>query len=98
MHVLVLRVDLHLPDAQSLKARRSIVQSIVRTIDGWKGVGAAEVGGSDTWQRAVIGVTVVGGSVSHVESVAEAVDRHVWSQQGADVLGIERNWWEEEDS
>ncbi len=92
VEVLVIDIDLHLPLASNLKAKRSVVQSIVRTIDGWKGVGAAEVGFLDKWQRSRIGVSIVGGSVSHLEDVAAAVERHVWSIGNADVLSIEQRW------
>lgn len=92
VEVLVIDIDLHLPQAASLKAKRSVVQSIVRTLDGWKGVAAAEVGFLDKWQRSRIGVSIVGGSVSHLEDVAAAVERHVWSVGDADVLSIEQRW------
>lgn len=92
VEVLVIDIDLHLPLAASLKAKRSVVQSIVRTLDGWKGVAAAEVGFLDKWQRSRIGVSIVGGSVSHLEDVAAAVERHVWSVGDADVLSIEQRW------
>ena len=44
VEVLVIDIELHLPHASDRKAKRQVVQSIVRTLDGWKGVGAAEVG------------------------------------------------------
>lgn len=92
MEVLIIDVDLRLPMAQSLKAKRSIVQSIVRTLDRWKGVGVAEVGYMDTWQRTRIGVAIVGGSVSHLTEVAASVERHLWSVPDVEVLSLERTW------
>ena len=96
IEVLVIDIELHLPMVSNLKAKRSVVQSIVRTIDGWKGVGAAEVGFLDKWQRTRIGVSIVGGSVSHLDDVAAAVERHVWSVPGVDVLSIDQRWVEQE--
>lgn len=92
VEVLILDIELHLPLASNLKAKRSVVLSIVRTLDGWKGVGAAEVGYLDKWQRSRIGVTIVGGSVSHLEDVAASVERHLWSVPDAEVLAIEERW------
>lgn len=92
VEVLILDIELHLPLASNLKAKRSVVLSIVRTLDGWKGVGAAEVGYLDKWQRSRIGVSIVGGSVSHLEEVAASVERHLWSVPDADVLSIEQRW------
>lgn len=92
MQVLALRVDLHIPDAQSLKAKRSVVQSIVRTLDGWTSVAAAEVDGQQKWQRAVVGVSIVGAEPRHLEEIADRVERMVWAAAGAEVLGIDREW------
>ncbi len=92
VEVLVIEIELHLPHVSNLKAKRSIVQSIVRRLDGWKAVAAAEVGFLDTWQRTLIGVSIVGGSVSHLEQVAASVERHLWSAPDAEVLSIEERW------
>jgi uncharacterized protein YlxP (DUF503 family) len=80
--------------AQSLKAKRSIVQSIVRTIDGWKSVASAEVGYLDKWQRAELGFAIVSGSARHASEVADAVERFVWSQADVEVTSINRSWTE----
>lgn len=96
VEVLVIDIELHLPHASDRKAKRRVVQSVVRTLDGWKGVAAAEVGFTDKWQRTRIGVSIVSGSVSHLDEVAAAVERHVWSVPDADVVSIERQWVDRE--
>lgn len=78
----------------SLKAKRSVIQSVVRTIDRWKSVGVAEVGHLDSWQRSQLGATVVAGSVSHAEDVADAIERRIWATPDVTVLSIDRDWWE----
>ncbi|MEZ5377850.1 MAG: DUF503 domain-containing protein [Acidimicrobiales bacterium] len=92
LHSVTLCAELHLPVAQSLKAKRSIVQSIVRTLDGWTGVGASEVGHQDLWQRTAIGIAVVGSSAASVEERADAVERYVWSRPDIEVLEITWSW------
>jgi uncharacterized protein YlxP (DUF503 family) len=57
-------------------------------------VATAEVDHQDKWQRAAIGVAVVGASVTHVEEVADAVERFVWSFPEVEVLDAERSWVE----
>lgn len=96
MHVLALRADLLVPQAQSLKAKRSVILSMVRTLDGWSSVGAAEVGAQEKWQRSVVGVSVVGGDPSHLTEIADRVERHVWSAPGVEVLSIDREWLEQD--
>lgn len=94
MHVLVAEIELHVPSAQSLKAKRSVVTSIVRNLDQLHGVGAAEVDHQDLWQRTTIGVSAVGSSPAHIESVMDQVERYIWSRTEVEVLDIERSWWE----
>lgn len=94
MHVLVIYLELHIPAAQSLKAKRSVITSLVRQIDQIHGVAAAEVHHLDVWQRAGLGVSIVGGTVTHVEQVADTVERKVWSRTDADVITTERSWWD----
>ena len=78
--------------AQSLKAKRSIVRSIVRTVDGWTSVASAEVGYLDKWQRAELGFAVVSGSAAHAREVADSVERFVWAQTDIEVTSIDRSW------
>ena len=96
MFVLVAEIDIHLPSSGSLKEKRSVVTSIVRNLDQMHGVAASEVDHLEVWQRSSIGVAVVGGEVSHVESVMDGVDRYVWSRPEIEVLEIHRSWWEED--
>lgn len=95
MHVLVVRADLHIPAAQSLKAKRSVLLSIIRHLDQIPGVGAAEVGHHDKWQRAEIGVTVVGNTVARVDEVADGIERYLWSRNEIELVDLVRSWWEE---
>jgi uncharacterized protein YlxP (DUF503 family) len=94
MHVLVAEIDIHLPAAGSLKEKRSVVTSIVRNLDQMHGVAASEVDHLDLWQRAAIGVAVVGGDPGHVSSVMDGVDRYVWSRTEIEVLDFSTSWWE----
>ncbi len=96
MHVLILRADLHLPVSQSLKAKRSAVTPMLRHLDSQTGVAAAEVDHVDKWQRTTLGVSVVGGSVSHLERVMDDVERYLWSRPDVEVLELVRSWWDEE--
>jgi hypothetical protein len=55
-------------------------------------VSVAEVDHQDQWQRAGVGVAVVGSSAAQVEEVLDAVDRFVWSHPEVEVLSTERSW------
>ncbi len=94
MYVLVAEIDFRVPQSQSLKEKRSVVQSIVRNLDQMHGVGAAEVKFQEDHQRVLLGASAVGDSVGHVESLIDALERYVWSRTEIEVLEIQRSWWE----
>ena len=94
MFVLALDLDLHLPACRSLKAKRAVVRPVTEGLRTRFRVAVAEVGEQDRWQRARIGVAVVGGTEAHVRDVMDEVERFVWSQPGLDVLSAERTWLE----
>lgn len=95
MHVLVAAVDIHLPAAQSLKEKRSVVQSLVRQLDQRNGLAASEVAHHDLWQRCGLGVVAVSGSDRHATEMMDDAERYVWSRPEVDVLAFDRSWWEE---
>lgn len=53
---------------------------------------AAEVAHQDRWQRTVLGLAAVAGSVGHVSDVLDQVERFIWSNPDVEVLGAERHW------
>lgn len=94
MYVLALEIDLHLPDAMSLKAKRAVVKSLVEGARRRYGVSAAEVGFQERWQRTRLGFAVVASSEYHAREVLDQVDRFVWSFPEVQVLATERRWLE----
>ena len=73
MVVGVLHIEVHLPRAQSLKDKRSVVKSLKDQIRGRFNVAVAEVEANDLWQRATIGVSAVGGDRTYVEGLLHEV-------------------------
>ena len=90
-----MEIDLHLPACRSLKAKRAVLRPIVEGLRSRFRVSVAEVGDQDLWQRANIGVAVVGGTTSHVEDVMDEIERWVWAQPGIEVLSMDRIWMED---
>jgi uncharacterized protein YlxP (DUF503 family) len=92
MHVLALEVDIHLPAAQSLKDKRSLVKPLLEGARRRFGVAVAEVDSQDLRQRAQLGFAVVADSERHAVEVMDQVDRFVWSHPEIEVLSSERRW------
>lgn len=53
-------VELHVHGSRSLKQKRGVVRSISQRVRNRFNVSIAEVGGQDTWQRAVLGLSASG--------------------------------------
>ena len=92
LHAATLAIDLHVPDARSLKAKRAAVRPIVEGLRNRFSVAVAEVDHQDRWQRAGLGVAAVGSSVGHVAEVLDSAERFVWSHPEIEVISIERCW------
>ena len=75
--VALLLVDLHFPDAGSLKAKRKDVASIKAQLHGRLGAAVAEVSGQDTWQRTTLSVALTSGSPHELGRAADRVERFV---------------------
>jgi uncharacterized protein YlxP (DUF503 family) len=87
-----LSIDLHIPEARSLKAKRAVVKPIVEGLRRRFRVAVAEVDHQDQWQRAGIGVAAVASSPAHVADILDEVERWVWSNPDVQVLSMERTW------
>lgn len=60
MLVGTLRLEVHLPAADSLKAKRSVVNHVKERVRHRFNAAIAEVGHQELWQRTTLGVAVVG--------------------------------------
>ena len=94
VHVAALEVNLHIPDAHSLKDRRQVVRSILAVVRERFHVSAAEVGGQDTWQRATLGFAVVASAARIAEETIDELERYLWSRTEIEVLDAELHWLE----
>jgi hypothetical protein len=74
-YVALLLIELHFPDAGSLKAKRKDLASIKALLHGRLGVTVAEVDHQDLWQRATLAAAVTGGSITQVDQAADRVER-----------------------
>jgi uncharacterized protein YlxP (DUF503 family) len=64
-------VELTIHGSQSLKQRRGVVRSISQRVRNRFNLAVAEIGGQDTWQRAVLGLSAVGGDAVRVRKVLD---------------------------
>lgn len=93
MVVGVLRLELHVPEAQSLKDKRSVIKRIKDQLRGRFNVAVAEVDANETWQRATVGVSAVGGQRAYVEGLLVEVTEWLRATRLVELIRVEQECW-----
>lgn len=88
MTVGIARLTLFLPTSHSLKEKRMVVRRVKDRVRQKFNVACAEVEDNDLWQRAIIGLALVGNDRRFVESALDEVIRFVRGE--AEVTNAER--------
>jgi uncharacterized protein YlxP (DUF503 family) len=87
-------LQLYLPEASSLKAKRSVLKSLLARVRNKFNVAAAEVDQNDVWQSAVIGIVTVSNSTAHanqmmshvIQWIEDNYPQVIISQQSIEIL------------
>jgi uncharacterized protein len=74
-YVAVLIIDLHFPDAGSLKGKRKDLSSIKAQLRTRLGVAVAETAHQDLWQRATLTAALTGGDLTTLSAAVDNVER-----------------------
>jgi uncharacterized protein YlxP (DUF503 family) len=85
MVVGIVRIELHIPAAQSLKDKRQVVRGLKDRIHERVKAAVAEVDHQDLWQRAALGVAVVAADGGHVHELLQSVRRLVEQTYAAEL-------------
>ena len=56
------------------------------------GISVAETGHTHLWQRAEVGVALVSGQPSHCRTMADELDRYMWSIPDIEVVDSASHW------
>lgn len=86
MVVGMLKVTMIIPENASLKGKRKVVKSLLGRIRSRYNVAAAEVAGNDLWQRAELGLAVVGNDRRFVNSVLDKLLDYMERETEAEVV------------
>ncbi|MCX5740311.1 MAG: DUF503 domain-containing protein [Proteobacteria bacterium] len=87
-------IELHVHASHSLKQKRGVVRSIVQRLRNRFNVAVAEIGGQDTWQRVVLGITTTGLDRTQVRGVLTRIlvfieDIHLAEVTNSDIEVLE---------
>jgi hypothetical protein len=72
--VAVLVIDLHFPEASSLKAKRKDLSSVKAQLHGRLGAAVSEIAHQDTWQRSTLAAALTGSSLAALSAHADRVE------------------------
>lgn len=79
-------VELIISDANSLKAKRSVVKSVIEKTRNKFNVSISEVGLNDLWQRAEIGFSVTSNDKKILNKTVDNIIDFISTQNDSDVI------------
>jgi uncharacterized protein len=91
VYVGVLKLALLCRDSHSLKDKRAVVRSLKARVEQKFGIGVAEVGALDTWQRIELGLALAASDRDHVGATLGHVIGFVRSLELADLVEERRD-------
>jgi len=90
MVVGIARIELYFPEPNSLKAKRQILGAIMQKLESnFKKISFAEVDAQDLWQRAIIGISIVGRDQKFVDRKLTSVLNFIEKDGRLEILRAE---------
>ncbi|UCD84133.1 MAG: DUF503 domain-containing protein [Deltaproteobacteria bacterium] len=86
MVVGICRIELRIHQAQSLKSKRQVLRRIKDRVKNKFNVSIAEVGENDKWQRALLGLALVGNDRRQINSALDAVTSYIENLNAAEIV------------
>ncbi|OGW53713.1 MAG: hypothetical protein A2Y81_08740 [Nitrospirae bacterium RBG_13_43_8] len=74
MHVGVLKIDFHIADSTSLKAKRSVLRHLKDVVRKNFNVSISEVDNHDKWQLASLGISCIANDKRHINTILSHVE------------------------
>ena len=86
MIIAATQITLMIPENDSLKGKRRVVKSLVEKVRHKFGAAVAEVGDNDLWQKARIGVALVGNDAQLLNSRLQQIMQFIENQHLAEII------------
>jgi uncharacterized protein YlxP (DUF503 family) len=94
MPIGLLTLEIHIPDAQSLKDKRQVLRSLKDKLRHHN-VAVAELDHQDLWQRSRVGVVSISNDAKHLEEFLEAIAAESERLLGRDLVSREIDYFED---
>ncbi len=92
MHILLIRLNLEIPQAHSLKDKRRQIKSLKERIMSRFNASVAEVDMLDNWQKSVLAVCMVSNDKSYLDKQFSLLEARVLEYAELELLSMEREW------
>ena len=89
MIVGLLTLDLHIPEANSLKSKRMVIRSLIERIKNKFNVSIAEVDAQNLWQRSIIGIAYVSNETVMINRVFEKIRTQINNTHSVELINSE---------
>ena len=91
MFVRVITVTLFIGEAQTLKDKRQVIQSIINKLHNKLNVSVAEVDYQDQWQRSRLGIAFLSNQLSFLDTIEQEIFKLVETQYPVEITEVETN-------
>jgi uncharacterized protein len=95
MPIGLLTLEIHIPDAQSLKDKRQVLRSLKDRLRSHYNVAVAELEHQELWQRLRVGVVSISGDGKFLEGCLEAIASESERILGRDLVSRDIEYFED---
>jgi uncharacterized protein len=95
MPIGLLTLEIHIPDARSLKDKRQVLRSLKDRLRANFNVAVAELEHQETWQRSRVGVVSISNDGKHLEESLQAVAAESERVLGRDLVSQQVDYFED---
>ena len=92
MHILLIKINLHIPLAHSLKEKRREIKSLKDRLSTRFNASVAEVEALDKWQQAVLGVCIISNDRSYLDKQYSLIESVVLEYNALELIDMQREW------
>ena len=93
MYVAVIEAELHIPAANSLKAKRKVLHSMRNRLHARHRVSIAEIEHHDLWQRTTLGIAAVHATYADAEKTSHRLRRLVEATPETSLIRWDSDVW-----
>ena len=93
MIVGIVQVELHIPEAQTLKDKRAVLKSVKGEMRSRFNISIAEVDANEKWQRATLGIAAVGQDRAALEPSVNEFTQWIRRHPLIQIIRIDQEYW-----